>query len=237
MIFDELFDRIICLHYIPYEERLEPLKQELKRVGILDSPKFEWKLTFDSPLLHNLYKNFPNKCVTQGLFNCAVGHYEVWKTCEMMRYKKVLILEDDVRFLKNVKRVHEIFADTPAEYDYILYDRYAHSNKVIDETVADRYNDNFANHKQVSQFESNGCYAMSYDALYFNVVCQEQKMTYADVPIKYINSLKKYVTIEPPCIQKLYDSSWTATSLKERADREIIYRRTRIDKTKYNLEL
>lgn len=33
-----IFDKIVCIHYLPYKERLEPIKAELKRVGILDLP-------------------------------------------------------------------------------------------------------------------------------------------------------------------------------------------------------
>lgn len=40
------FDRIVCLHYLPYmEERMGNITAELKRVGILDNPRFEWEFT------------------------------------------------------------------------------------------------------------------------------------------------------------------------------------------------
>lgn len=32
------FDRIVCVHYLPYRERFENIKKELKRVGILNLP-------------------------------------------------------------------------------------------------------------------------------------------------------------------------------------------------------
>lgn len=32
------FDKIVCIHYLPYTERFENIKSELKRVGILDLP-------------------------------------------------------------------------------------------------------------------------------------------------------------------------------------------------------
>ena len=32
------FDKIVCIHYLPYTERFGNIKSELKRVGILDLP-------------------------------------------------------------------------------------------------------------------------------------------------------------------------------------------------------
>lgn len=33
-----MFDRIFCIHFLPYRERLPKIKEELGRIGVLDLP-------------------------------------------------------------------------------------------------------------------------------------------------------------------------------------------------------
>ena len=53
------FDKIVCIHYLPYTERLENIKSELKRVGILDLPQFEFYYTIDNDFYRYILDGIP----------------------------------------------------------------------------------------------------------------------------------------------------------------------------------
>ena len=43
-----IFDKIYCIHYLPYADRLNNIKQQLKDVGIIDLPWFEFYYTTEN---------------------------------------------------------------------------------------------------------------------------------------------------------------------------------------------
>ena len=52
------FDKIVCIHYLPYKnERFRNIALELKRVGILGLPQFEWEFTVPNKFYE--YIRFP----------------------------------------------------------------------------------------------------------------------------------------------------------------------------------
>jgi hypothetical protein len=57
------FDKIVCIHYLPYKERFENIKRELKRVGILDLPQFEWCYTVDTDFYNYVLNGIPDKFI------------------------------------------------------------------------------------------------------------------------------------------------------------------------------
>ena len=45
MINWNIFDKIYCIHYLPYKERFNDIKSELSRIGLLNSSNFEFYYT------------------------------------------------------------------------------------------------------------------------------------------------------------------------------------------------
>lgn len=124
------FDHIYCVHYIEYKEREEELKKELERVGILDSGIFSFKYTFSSPIDKVLYESESfsrerfNKRFSIGAYNLAKGHYDCMKESLGLGYKRVLFLEDDVAFLKDLEEITRILEASP-HADIEMYDKVA----------------------------------------------------------------------------------------------------------------
>ena len=118
------FDKIVCIHYLPYmKERYDNCVKELTRVGILDLPQFEWEFTV--PNVFNSLIKFPKGRI--GRFfevaekQYAIQYYTLMKKLLMLGYEKVLILEDDAFFLKDLDKVKEILDATPADWDIVNY--------------------------------------------------------------------------------------------------------------------
>ena len=104
-------DHIYCIHYVPYSDRRERLEKELKRVGILDSGIFSWQLSYDIP-----------KFTKNPLEDNTYNHLQCYCNAKYMGYKKVMILEDDIVFLKDINMIQTLLDNLPNEYDICLFD-------------------------------------------------------------------------------------------------------------------
>lgn len=123
-----MFDKIVCIHYLPYkEERFEVIKSELERVGILGLPQFEWEFTVPNKFYD--YVRVPKDKTKKGHGTItpttrpyAIQYYNLLKKCELMGYKNVLILEDDIAFMKNLDDIKRVLEATPKDWDIVNYD-------------------------------------------------------------------------------------------------------------------
>ena len=101
---NNICDQIYCIHFLPYTNRLEPLKQELERCNI------KVKFVYTNDLGRN-----PVQQASEGHLQCindAIGN----------GYNKIIIMEDDVRFLKDIDKLNEYCQNIPANADIVLFD-------------------------------------------------------------------------------------------------------------------
>lgn len=122
------FDRIVCLHYLPYKnERFKNIATELKRVGILDNPRFEWGFT--TPVKFYDYIRFPKGTVrrgsggvTPGNLSQTINTFIVLKRMQMKGCDSILLLEDDIVFHKDLDFMKSVLDKTPEDADVANYD-------------------------------------------------------------------------------------------------------------------
>ena len=119
------FDRIFCVFFLPNKERLERIRKELDRVGILTSSNFEWRFTVPSKLDNIIHASFENKKWMEsiGAVNGAIEQTKILKESLLLGYERILILEDDVAFLKDLNAIQKILDDIPDGYDIIQCDK------------------------------------------------------------------------------------------------------------------
>ena len=122
-----VFDHVWCINYAPYSNRRVAVEKEFSRIGLLGSKNFSWHFTtssiFDNILydvtVKQLKKNF---CPTVGVMNSAFAHFQCLKTSLELGYDRVLVIEDDVRFLKSVGDIAEVINNLPADYEIVNFD-------------------------------------------------------------------------------------------------------------------
>lgn len=128
-IWKNKFDRIYCLSYLPYKERRKTIEPELERTGILSSGIFSYHYTFETPVDDILLKSdmFPfdrnNSRFKKNTLNLALGHYSIMKEALGLDLKRILILEDDIRFLKDIREMNLIIENLPEDMDITLFDK------------------------------------------------------------------------------------------------------------------
>lgn len=111
------FDAVAVLCTTVQMHRQEGLRAELARVGLLD--RVEWFWDFDNPFMVRLANNLKlaPTIKNMGGFRMNMNHYRAAKTMLELGRKHVLILENDVRFLKDVGALASGLASMPADYD------------------------------------------------------------------------------------------------------------------------
>ena len=162
---EKYFDKIICINYSEFRNRKQLMDFELKRVGILDSPVFEWEITFNGPFEKMFYKmvHDKNNTLTQSRISCILGHLNAIKRAYYTGCKNVLIIEDDERFLRDLDKLQQILDKIPeGQYDVLLLDKlvwgYAYYQHILDKKE-NYLNDQFVKYDKAAW--SAGCFALS----------------------------------------------------------------------------
>lgn len=128
--FKNIFDHIYCLHYLPSADRLPKIKEELKSVGIDENANyFSWVYDYPSPITDLVYAdnrvNMDKALKASSrpyIKRVSMKHYEIVKQAYALGYKKILILEDDVRFHKDTNHITELLNNIP-NTDIVMFDK------------------------------------------------------------------------------------------------------------------
>ena len=176
------FDKIYCIQFLPKRyDRINRITNELDRVGILNSGILSWKLTYQSPFQRILQQNISIKHVNLindlGAFNCAFAHYEVHKEAKGLDLNRILVLEEDISFLKDLNRLEVYLENMPSTdvclLDKFCYDPYKYQCDLINDSLQCnqyfRYFDKTCGH-----FGSGACYSLSNKALNAFITVQEK---------------------------------------------------------------
>ena len=162
------FDRIWCINFIPYKTRRLAIEMEFERVGISKHPKLTWNYTFDSPLFDIGMEVLRANPALGSLFSktelkCWIAHYSCIKKSLAFGDGRILIIEDDSRFLKDVGRINEILEAMPLDYDIILFDHFANVPSETYEMYKSRVVNGF--YSEYDNLDSCGCYSLSPKAM------------------------------------------------------------------------
>jgi hypothetical protein len=128
------FDRIYCIHHLPDKGRMPSLESELRRVGILDSGIFQFVFTTPDPWESRLLEKCPEIAGTRersssiGFLNLGLASARTLREALCIGYRRVLFLEDDIRFLKDLDALDAALAATPDGFDIVQYDKFVDWN-------------------------------------------------------------------------------------------------------------
>lgn len=130
-----LFDRIFCIHYLPYVERLPKITSELKRIGILDSSQFEFWYTTPNSYYYNILNSdriLKNELNPNNI-NLAINFYNILQQSKYLNYNRILIIEDDEVFLEDVNLLKQYIDEFPMDADIVNMDPQIFITHDIDE--------------------------------------------------------------------------------------------------------
>lgn len=146
ILWNKYFDRIFCVFHLPNQNRMPRLCKELQRVGISDSGIFEWRFTtkshWDEVVLENQRKNIDQV----GYVNQAQEMLKILSESAELGYDRILVIEDDIAFLRNLNELEEMLKGIPKEYDFVQLDKgiYKHRINEWERVKNNRVNQYFA---------------------------------------------------------------------------------------------
>lgn len=191
------FDRVYVIHYIPYEERLEHLRSELARVGLLDSPVLRWKYTYDTPFQQVLYKDpdimkpdpKQNPNFHLNAVKVALAHYSVMKECLGQEdVRRILIMENDITFLKDLSLMETVIEELPNYADVVLFDKVVVGKPLYDKYISEGpVRDTEHYYRYLFSVYLASCYAVSRKAM--DIITRSQE-TFLHGPDMYTNVAK-----------------------------------------------
>lgn len=161
------FGRKTLLTFTGYKDRVAGVMSELERIG-MKGVNVQWQFPnpFDRFLLTHL-RHIP--CLEKGGYmNCTMGHYAAIKTAFHLGVRNCLILEDDIRFLRNAEEISKTVNALPDDFDIALFDLVAISmgncgpEDVIRMRADSRVNERWM---RFYNMRSMACYALSRRAM------------------------------------------------------------------------
>jgi capsular polysaccharide export protein len=182
----DCFDYVGLVCFTGYQDRIAELIPELKRVGLYQRVHFHWD--FPSVFRDVLYSH-TNKtpfCAKDGCFNMMVSHYNVIKTAYELNKKNILVMEDDIRFLRDLLLMEEMLMNIPPDYDMLLLDRSKPGDIDLQAYKDSTVNNGNGYWRRFEYGSSTGCYAMSrkgmkrYIDIIENIVKENRKLANPD---------------------------------------------------------
>lgn len=123
----DYFDKIYCVHYLPHKDRLPRLLKELDRVGITESGILEWRYTVPDTYDEIIWKVAEkNKwCSRKAYVNLSLENHRLLKQAMLLGLNRILVLEDDIAFLRRLDDIEPILKSIPVEYGIVQFDKRA----------------------------------------------------------------------------------------------------------------
>lgn len=177
---NKYFDHIFCIHYISEDriERHHQLINELKRVGIYDSGIFSFIYDENSIITNEIYENVRNNeycSYDKYAKRVTINHYKAFNISKFCNYKKILILEDDICFLKDIQQI-EYYLNQASnnDTDLIMYD--------------------YITYKMDNENELN-CFATCYQLNYNGIIKMIENIEYENMYVidQYFSTLNNYI--------------------------------------------
>lgn len=219
------------------------MNSELERVDLTKSGILHIHENISSPFLDILQKNIncEKRLINTSAFSCAFGHYSIMKIAEFKKQNRILIMEDDFSFLKNLDKISEILEKSEkniSNYDICLFSHFQTPcpdrkeeipNYISEMKNAEKNNQLFIPFSKITSVSSGLCYALSRNGYVslrglYEHQAQLADIIYRDVPFQInekvdnfkifvLNNLKRFYSRIPICIQKCSEQSMTKSNL------------------------
>lgn len=209
------FDRIYCVHYLPHKDRLPRLLNELDRVGITESGILEWRYTvpdtYDEVIWKVAEKN--KWCSRKAYVNLALENHRIMKQSLLLGLKRILVIEDDIAFLRNTEAIKAILESIPIDYGIVQFDKRANFPQGEESIWKD-----MVAHNKINTFfvKSTKNFANATAMGYFNDGIEDayqvldKRLCTPDRIVKFTNK-PHAIAIKSLAIQHLYDSAINLT--------------------------
>jgi GR25 family glycosyltransferase involved in LPS biosynthesis len=154
----DYFDKIYVLSLKRNTQRRQIVKERLSKVGL----DFEFFDACDGQVFDHIWKKLQNpNFTTKNYVACQISHLQIYNDALSQGYKRILILEDDVKPHKDIVNIFENYkSQIPDDYD-LLYLGWIPLNDDCSMWDYSQINDRFASSNILHAKNLWGLYAYS----------------------------------------------------------------------------
>ena len=162
------FERKTLLAFTGYQGRANGVLSEIARVGMHDvNVQWQFPCPFDKTIRDSIRHEVGKGLDSDIRFmSCTLGHYRAIKTAYCLGCENVLVMEDDIRFLKDTERISACVRAIPEDFDIAMLDLFPYSG--TKPHVLSSWRESRKVNEFWAEFDdmfSMGCYAMSRRAM------------------------------------------------------------------------
>ena len=240
-LFSLKFDAIYMLTLCENKNRHIAMKNMFNHMWLdLNSINIHYgsKFPYNDIIIEAFNNNFKKRCFTKpNEYDCARNHYSIIKEAYELGYNNVLILEDDIQFIKDILLIKETLNNIPNDYDILQFGAFTMDPNINE--ILDKANNKifWSLHPNVKVWNTS-MYALSRIGMQYYLKFMDKWFTVADMPLYYapINKVKAYLSTTPIVIQA--DKNTTPSDIRTPLTDAIDYNKenlyeTRVDKKQY----
>ena len=206
------FDKVYCMHHLPQRNKWDRLWDELKRVGLAGNPIFEIRYTSPCKYDKMIWEREKDENLNPevSFVNIGLELHRILYEARYFGYKRILLLENDVAFLKDLSECARILDMTPKGFELVQYDKFVNDGCIrqYEKCVKEKaLNDCFADARE-SILTSAACYALSAEGIEKMLHLLDERIVAPDRAFDII-PLKKAVAIKNLAIQVFTEGSWS----------------------------
>ena len=207
------YKAVVC--FTGYIDRYASLRKEFERVGMTNvHPYWDFPNPYHQLLLRTVPMTKYNR--NRSCFYIGMNNYRAIATAYHLGCKNCLVMEDDVRFLKDLNLLEEVVSGIPSDYDLALLD----NNKPCALTPEEYFNifktPVVPHWFRFRNLRSTGCYSMSrrcmerYLKLFEAPACGRGVLRNPDgyFRVEYLGGdVNLYVANPPIALQKTFETT------------------------------
>ena len=193
------FDRISLLTLSNRKDRHESMKK------MLDNIVYGTAFPYNDIIIDAFNRRYyPRRAFTKpNEFDCARNHYGIVKSAYDMGCNHILIIEDDICFVKDMGLLKDVFEMMPADYDVLQFGGFTVDPHAKD--ILKKFPDFiWTKHPGVLLWNAS-MYALSRKGMEYYIKFMDKFFTVADMPLYYAPNNEKiintYITTIPIVIQ------------------------------------
>lgn len=235
--FEDYFDCAYLIHHIPHKNRNRLLYEELKRVGLLESGILKIRSTMPSPIDGRLKDLLGKHGWSNGYINVALEFRSVLCEIIMNEYRRVLVLENDVCFLKDLFVLERLIANAPSGCGVVQFSKFVNNaDKFVELTRGIGEAEYFRN--DGSMFYGGDCYSIdgsdaAIELLKFMDGNNGDNITPPDTLFNIVFP-NRMIAVKNASIQLTYSKSMASTMYGKDSN-HIAYKNQGIDYRDYNV--
>lgn len=238
-IFEELkkkFDKIYLLTLSNRTDRKNAVLEQLKNIGLED--EHDINIQYATPFPHNdiiidaFNKSGRGRFTKPNEFDCARNHYSIVRQAyDDPNCNSVLIIEDDIQFLKDVELFSRYLDNIPEKYDILQFGGFT-ADQNLEILLENRYPEKtypnmlWLEHTLIGVWTTS-MYALSKRGMMFYLKYMDKFFWVADGPLYHAASLqnskivKAYVSRIPLIIQA--DKDIINSDIRDKSNDDIDY--------------